>query len=275
MIWEYLREDEFKEAVNKSAEVCVVPVGCVEKHGPHLPIGTDVIHATQIAQKAAQREPVVVFPTIYFGEKTGAGEFAGTIIFSKELRLQILEETCSEIHRNGFKKILLYSGHGGNTSMLEYFSRSVLYNKSDYMVFNYGVGTEYPTPKRLLSGNYGPLTADDRKILQECVDLKLSYGHACMVETGLIYATHPELVRIDKAFEESGKSTNRFDEFTKRRISTPFAWMANQPNSYDGDMHKGLNERIAAAMMEFSVRKLEQVLTFLKTETISDEYYKE
>ena len=68
---------------------------------------------------------------MYFGEKTGAGEFKGTVIFSASLRQQILKETCSEIARNGFKKILLYNGHGGNQDMLSYFSRSVLYEKND------------------------------------------------------------------------------------------------------------------------------------------------
>lgn len=52
MIWEYLREEEFKKAVEKSLGVCVVPVGCIEKHGQHLPLGTDVIHETEVARRA-------------------------------------------------------------------------------------------------------------------------------------------------------------------------------------------------------------------------------
>ena len=91
MIWEYLREEEFKKAVEVSKGVCVVPVGCMEKHGQHLPIGTDSILATEIVHRAAEREPVCVFPTMHFGEKTGAGEFAGTVIFSSELRLKMLD----------------------------------------------------------------------------------------------------------------------------------------------------------------------------------------
>ncbi|MFA7637579.1 MAG: creatininase family protein [Monoglobales bacterium] len=275
MVWEYLREEEFKEAVIKSAGVCVLPIGCLEKHGQHLPVGTDVIHVTEVVRRAAEREPVVVFPTMYFGEKTGAGEFAGTIIFSAELRLKILEETCREIARNGFKKILIFNGHGGNQSMISYFSRSVLYKKRDYMVFDYSLGSDFPTPKKLLSDNYGPLTAEDRRILQDYVDQKKKYGHACFIETGWIYATHPRLVRLDKAAAESGSSTHRFDEFTKRKINSPFEWMADYPNSYAGDMHEGMNERIAGAMLEYSVRKASEIFGFLKNENISTEYYNE
>ena len=275
MLWEYLREEEFKNAIKASAGVCVLPVGCLEKHGQHLPVGTDAIHITEVARRAAEREPAVVFPTMYFGEKTGAGEFAGTVIFSAELRLKILEETCREIARNGFKKILIFNGHGGNQAMLSYFSRSVLYGKEDFSVFDYSIGSDFPTPKKLLSGNYGPLTAGDKELLQDYVDNRKKYGHACFIETGWIYATHPQLVRLDKAAQESGSSTHRFDEFTKRKINSPFAWMADYPNSYAGDMHEGMNERIAGAMLEFSVRKLEEILNFLKNETVSDDYKKE
>ena len=148
MRWEYLREEEFKDAIEKSAGVCILPVGCLEKHGQHLPVGTDAIHITEVARRAAERESAVVFPTMYFGEKTGAGEFAGTVIFSAELRLKILEETCREIARNGFKKILIYNGHGGNQSMISYFSRSVLYGKEDFSVFDYSIGSDFPTPQK-------------------------------------------------------------------------------------------------------------------------------
>jgi len=275
MIWEYLREEEFKKAVESSCGLCVVPIGCIEKHGQHLPIGTDSILATEIVRRAAEREPVCVFPTMHFGEKTGAGEFAGTVIFSSELRLKLLEETCREIHRNGFRKILLFNGHGGNQSMISHFVRSQLQEPKEYLLFDYAPGSDFPTPNKLLSGNYGKLTPEDRQILQNYIEQKKRYGHACFIETGWIYATHPELVRLDKIADESGTSTHRFDEFTKRKINSPFAWMANYPNSYAGDMHEGMNERIAEAMMEYSVQKAADVFRFLKHETISETYHAE
>ena len=93
MLWENLREEEFEEAISQSKGLCIVPVGCLEKHGQHLPVGTDVIHITEIAKRAAEKETACIFPTMYFGEKTGSGEFKGTVIFSSQLRQQILEET--------------------------------------------------------------------------------------------------------------------------------------------------------------------------------------
>ena len=275
MLWENLREEEFEEAINRSKGVCILPVGCLEKHGQHLPVGTDVIHITEIARLAAELEPAVIFPTMYFGEKTGAGEFKGTVIFTAELRQQILKETCREIARNGFKKILLYNGHGGNQAMLSAFSRSVLYEKTDYMVYDYSIGSDFATPKKLLQENYSYLTSEDRKILEAYTAQKKRYGHACFIETGWVYGVRPEVVRLDKADQESGASVHRFDAFAERKINTPFAWMADYPNSYAGDMHEGMNERIARAMVEYSTGKLCGVIRFLKNETISNAYKKE
>ncbi|MBQ2696763.1 MAG: creatininase family protein [Clostridia bacterium] len=275
MLWENLREEEFKDAIKNSGGVCILPVGCLEKHGQHLPVGTDVIHITEIARRAADIETACVFPTMYFGEKTGAGEFLGTVIFSPELRLQILKETCSEIYRNGFHKILIYNGHGGNQAMISYFLRGLLYEKTPYSVFDYSLGSDFATPKKLLNQGYSYLTTEDRKILQTYNDEKKRFGHADFIETGWVYGVRPETVRLDKVYEESYESTHRFDEFTSRRINTPFAWMANFPNSYEGDMHEGMNERIARAMVDYSVSKLCDVLKFLKNETISDAYKQE
>lgn len=275
MLWENMREEEFSEAIKSSGGVCILPVGCLEKHGQHLPVGTDVIHITEIAKRAAERETAVVFPTMYFGEKTGAGEFAGTVIFSAELRLRILKETCSEICRNGFDKILIYDGHGGNRSMLAYFMRSTLYEKTGYSVFEYSLGTDFATPKKLLNEGYPFLTAEDRRILSQYVEKKKRFGHADYIETGWVYGVRPEAVRLDKVYDESNESTHRFDGFDKLKISTPFSWMASYPNSYEGDMHDGMNERIARAMVEYSTGKLTEVIKFLKEEKVSTEYRKE
>lgn len=275
MLWENLREEEFKDAIKDSNGLCILPVGCLEKHGQHLPVGTDVIHITEIARLATEEEPACVFPTMYFGEKTGAGEFFGTVIFSPQLRLNILKETCNEIYRNGFDKILLYNGHGGNRDMLSFFSRSLLYEKTPYSVFEYSLGADFATPKKLLNGNFKYLTKEDRAVLKDYTDKKKRFGHACFVETGWVYGVRPQTVRLDKIGQESGESVHRFDEISELKINSPFSWMADYPNSYQGDMHEGMNERIARAMVEYSVGALKNVIKLLKTETISTEYKKE
>ncbi len=275
MLWENLREEEFEKAIEECKGLCILPVGCLEKHGQHLPVGTDVIHITEIAKRSAEIEKAVIFPTMYFGEKTGAGEFKGTVIFSPELRLRILKESVSEIYRNGFDKILIFDGHGGNSAMLDYFTRGLLYEKTPFSVFTYSIGSDFATPKKILNEGYKYLTSEDRKVLQDYVSKKILPAHAGFVETGWIYGVRPETVRLDKTNEESAENTHRFDAFNEHKIKTPFSWMANFPNSYEEQVFEGMNERIARAMVEYSTAKLCEVIRFLKDETVSEKYRQE
>ena len=242
-----------------------------------MPVGTDVIHSQEVARLAAEEEYAVVFPTMYFGEKSGSGEFAGTVMFSAPLRFEILKETCDEIARNGFKKILFYNGHGGNHHMILNYSRSVLLDKKNYQVFKTDLTTNI-VPQILeehKEGKYDYLTEEDVKVMQDFVDNDVLHGHGCFVETGLIYGIRPETVRIDKMDQESGLSTKRFQAFAEAGIQTHLSWMANYPNSYAGAYHPGLTETIGKAMVEVSKDNLKKQIKFLKEETISTEYLAE
>ena len=216
MLWEELRQDEFVAAVEESRGVCILPIGCVEAHGIHMPLACDVLHVYGSTRLAAEKEPVVVFPPLYFGEKSGAGEYPGTIIFPETLIHQILEQCCKEIRRNGFKKILIVNGHGGNASMLNNFARSVLQTKNDYCIFVVTVDLGNSYPVRILENidKHPELTEEDKAILQDYVDNKKNGGHGCFTETGWMYALRPDLVRLDLMNKKNGVSTHRFDDFS-------------------------------------------------------------
>ncbi|MBQ2877239.1 MAG: creatininase family protein [Clostridia bacterium] len=273
MLWEELRQDEFKPAVEAAGRVCLLPIGCVESHGIHLPLACDVMHVYHQCKLAAEKESAVVFPPLYFGEKSGAGEHPGTIIFPEILIHQILEQCCKEIYRNGFKKILIVSGHGGNTNMLNNFARSTLQTRTGYLVFvlNPTLNTSYP--KALLANieKYPYLTAEDIEVLEAYGDKR--GGHGCFTETGWMYDARPDLTRLDLMNAKDGTNRHVWDEFGKRSIYSPFGWMANFPDSLSADYHEGMNERIAHAMTEASVNNLADVISFLKEETISENFY--
>src|SRR5690554_4377747 len=115
MLWAHLREEEFEQAIEKSKGVCAMAVGCLEKHGQHLPVGTDTLKTNKVLEMASDIEPVCVFPCFYFGDIQGLYQHKGSIVLSGSLLLSFMTELCDEIARNGFKKILLFNGHGGNT----------------------------------------------------------------------------------------------------------------------------------------------------------------
>lgn len=277
MLWENIISKDFPAAVEASKGLCVVPIGCLEKHGPHSPLGTDTIIASETAIRAAQIEPVVVFPTMYFGDKCGAGEFPGTVIFSLETRWHIFRETCNEIYRNGFKKILFVNGHGGNVGMLSAFTRAMMRENPNIMLYTSATGKKrgrydcYSAIADDYTIDY--LTEEDRQSLRDFVAQEKRTGHACIGETARTYYYRPETVRLDRIQEESGESTHLFDSFNDLGISTHFAWMANYPNSYQAANDYVLNDRIAKAISEYLIDDMVEIFKFLKEEHISDDYH--
>ncbi|WP_443722106.1 creatininase family protein, partial [Ruthenibacterium lactatiformans] len=103
--WEYLTPPEFKKLV-KEEQICILPLGILERHGEHLPYGTDGLSVHAIACRAAELEPCVVFPTYWFGQGHEASCFAGSVNFPPRLLYEMLEVLLDQIARNGFKKIV-------------------------------------------------------------------------------------------------------------------------------------------------------------------------
>ena len=106
--WENLTEKDFGKELVKSQKVCVLPIAVMERHGDHLPLGTDVFFNHKIACLAAEIEKAVVFPMYYFTQILEGKHKLGTIALSANLVLELLESVCDEIGRNGFKKIIIF-----------------------------------------------------------------------------------------------------------------------------------------------------------------------
>ena len=101
--WEELTAADFRSAIQQSQGTCLLPFGILEKHGPHLPLGTDLLDVRYAALHAAEQEYAVVFPEYYFGQIFEARHEPGTVAYSRGLQLQLLQETTDEMARNGCK----------------------------------------------------------------------------------------------------------------------------------------------------------------------------
>src|SRR4030081_4023892 len=66
--WEELTGPDFISAVHQAQGVCVLPFGIIEKHGPHLPLGTDLINVRYASLQAARQEYAIVFPEYFYGQ---------------------------------------------------------------------------------------------------------------------------------------------------------------------------------------------------------------
>jgi creatinine amidohydrolase len=211
--WEELTASDFRDAITQSKGVCILPFGILEKHGPHLPLGTDLLNVRYASLHAVEQEFAVVFPEYYFGQIFEAKHEPGTVAYSRDLQLKLLQETTDEMARNGCKKILIVNGHGGNESLIPFFAQSQLDKPHDYVV--YALMGERSRPG-------GPA--------------KKSTGvdyHAGENETANTMVSHPELVHIDRAKQESGADQARVK--LPQDLYTGIWWYARFPDHYSGD----------------------------------------
>src|SRR2546428_9084789 len=110
--WEELTAADFRDAIGRAQGTCLLPFGILEKHGPHLPLGNDLLNVRYVALNAAQQEYAIVFPENYFGQISEAQHHPGAVAYSRGLQLQLLQETTDEMARNGCRKIIIVNGHG-------------------------------------------------------------------------------------------------------------------------------------------------------------------
>ena len=210
--WEELTSADFRDAIAQSQGTCLLPFGILEKHGPHLPLGTDLLDVRYAALHAAEQNYAVVFPEYYFGQIFEAKHEAGTIAYSAALQLQLLQETTDEMARNGCKKIIIVNGHGGNENLLPYFAQSQLDKPHDYVVYV----------------QWGREESKDGPVIEDHVNM-----HAGETETSEMMIARPDLVHQDRAASESGADQKRAD--LPDDVYAGIWWYARFPNHYSGD----------------------------------------
>lgn len=255
VLWEELTASDFPEAVARAKRVCVLPIGVIEKHGPHLPLGTDMMAARESSVRAAQREYVVVFPHYYFGQIYEARHQPGCVTIPPELLTALLQAVCDDIGRNGFEKILIVNGHGGNTHWLRYFCQAQLARRTPYAV--------------LIASSYEPELGEQIKKMR-----KTDWGgHADEGETSVIMELRPELVQADRMGNESGLPMKRM---TVQNAFAGIGWYSDFPNHFAGDP-EAANPELGSLMVEAQVRGLAKVFRAVKDDEavlkLQNEFY--
>lgn len=219
MFWAELTGDEFAEAVKQVEGVCLVPLSCIERHGHHLPLGTDMYIGREMCRRAAQLEPAVVFPDLIFTQILEAQHCAGTIAVDPEVMIQLANNVIREIARNGFQKIVLVNAHGGNRALMTYLTQMHLQSARDYVLYAWN-------PQLLPEEQ-----ADVQAQWESAVD-----GHAGENETSQIMAIRPDLVRRDELRADGeGMPRGRLDALRAAGLVTGIWWYADHPTHYRGD----------------------------------------
>ena len=265
-LWEDLTEEQVAGVREKTDSVCVIPLGSMVKHGQHLPVGADNFIAEAIVRKAAEKESVCLFPTLWMGCSDDPYSHAGQVVLSRQLIHDMLEEIVAEVGRNGFYRIVFLNAHEENGVMLTNLLRCQSAYKKNYAtytqrVYDYGIhglvrdldaGVEFPT-----------LTEEDKALVREIYENDIPYGHACLFETSMLMAVRPDLVRLDRAKVDSGASTGDGDYLNNVYLDGK---NLNFPNGVVGHNPECANERLGKVFIEKEAELFARALRVIKDE---------
>ena len=262
MLWEELTAKKFSESVDKCGKVCVLPLGVVEKHGDHLPLGTDMLVGQAVCKRAAEMEPAMVFPYYFLGQICIARHYKGCLAVSHKLQMEALREMCDEISRNGFKKIIIASSHGGNSNWLPYFAQEMPRLDRDYGVFVFSIGN---------------LKSEQRKAI--CDEAKYSDlgQHAGLSETAVVMHIRPELVDMAAANPKESASQGRLNALKEKGLFSAYGWYGDFPYHFAGDPNLATPE-LGKKIFDMKCQNLAEAIKALKademTEKLINEYAK-
>jgi len=238
MQWEKITANDLVQVAKE--EVCIIPIGSLEKHGEHLPMGIDGLVTHKVALLAAKEEPVAVLPPLFYTYTKEMKNLPGAISIETGLLLGFLENLCDEVARNGFRKIILLNGHGGNNALLKVLLQQVCDKGKNYAL--------YVPPIYLAPEVIGKLKETSET------------GHACEVETSFALYLYPELCKMDRVPEEFYTSRKDYDVSP---AVTSVDWYASYPDAYVGDARKASVEK-GKKMVEAQVERLVELIRKVK-----------
>lgn len=164
----------FKKKVNDKS-VVILPIGAVEGHGEHLPLGTDSFQAEYVAEQVSKATGAFITPPIWYGVCATTRNFPGTLSISFQSLQSIVRDILFELVRNGFRNIVVLSGHAGSAHMtaLQLAAKDVVDHRNVRVLVLSDYDLAYELRGKLFSEND---------------------GHAGTIETSRMMAIKPRLV---------------------------------------------------------------------------------
>ncbi|MFT8391786.1 MAG: creatininase family protein [Sporolactobacillus sp.] len=199
--WEKLTRDEIA-AIDKTSAIVFLPTAATEQHGAHLPVGTDAIILSALIDHFIQTQTfddgtLLFAPLLSVGKSNEHMGFSGTITFGTQTYYAVLHDLARAIAKSGFKKLVLFNSHGGNTDMLNMISRDLRIDFNlNVFVFDWWFTSFWDKGLKDLkeSGKYGVF-------------------HACELETSLMLHAAPETVHMELAVDEDPVESLRTNDF--------------------------------------------------------------
>jgi creatinine amidohydrolase len=169
--------------VPRDKVVVVAPIAACEQHSLHLPVFTDTLLVTAVAETAEKELPdqLLLLPTLWFGASHHHLRFGATLSAGVDTHIDMLCDLLAPLLDDGYQRVLILNGHGGNIDTMQTALRRLQPNYR----------------KRVLSAaSYWDLAREELAALAE--GPRKVMGHACEFETSMVMALRPDLVRKDQ-----------------------------------------------------------------------------
>jgi creatinine amidohydrolase len=173
--------------VSRSASVVIAPIAACEQHSRHLAVWTDTVLVSAVAAGVEERLPleVLLLPTQWMGASAHHLRFGGTLSAEVDTHVQILVDLLTPLLDDGYERLLVLNGHGGNTDTMQMALRKL---RPRYPQRHVTAASYWDLAARELAG----LAEGPRKVM----------GHACEFETSMMLHLRPDLVRSDQIADD-------------------------------------------------------------------------
>ena len=223
--------------ISKDA-VVLLPLGAVEVHGEHLPLGTDYFLATELCNRLEQRmgyNKAIILPPIPYGQVWSLGKVPGSIDIPDEILSRFIEYIALGVSQMGINKFAVINAHVGNCSAIKTASRAVS-EKTDLKFYSF----TYP--------------GSDTVIKQVCTATMPHKGffHACEIETSYMLYLCPDKVDMSKAICQ-------YPDFPKEYDYISLRWSDFMDLAVLGDA-KSATEEKGKKIIEAVLDKIEEII---------------
>jgi len=239
---------EYQQRLQDENMVVLIPCGALEQHGPHLPLGTDALLSTSIAQSVAEQINGIVAPTVSYGyksqPKSGGGQhFPGTTSLDGNSLIQMIRDVVRELARKGANQIVVMNGHYENqwflTEGIELAVRDV----------------SGASNLRVMRVEYWDFLTED--ILSQVFPdgfPGFALEHAAVMETSLMVHYHPKLVKLDRIPDVPPVQFPAYDVYPQRPEWVPASGVLSSAKAATAEkgvlMADHLTQTIAAAVQQ-------------------------